>query len=316
MKIPKFKFEGRYRLVVSQDAAMLEVRTDSGEFHNLITDTGLDLVGSVNTDLDNALTSAQRLMGRVVVGSGNTTPAYTDTTLANRVAIGSREVSLTRQSSNYARGYYEITVEHQFRPGEAVGTLAEVGMQHRSGPLWSRALILDPAGSPTAITVLPEDYLTVYYTLRVTIPDHDFEYEIPVTRDGGDPIVTAVTVRPLNANSASTTGGWGLNTAKLRPLRGFTGGLAIPTAPTPLGTDLGRAGSTADVKYTPYINGSYTREVVGVTVLANWNDVDISTLEVDMLMGIWQANFDPPLRKNSTETFTIGFGYSWGRADQ
>src|SRR5690606_4774599 len=104
------------------------------------------------------------------------------TALQNPVAFASSDVELVGQSSNYERGWYEITVSHQFGQGQAAGNLSEIGIQHTStsGPLWSRALILDGQGNPTTITVLPDDFLTCYYTLRIMIPKEDAVFHIDV----------------------------------------------------------------------------------------------------------------------------------------
>src|SRR5690606_35296672 len=117
---------------------------------------GMNRIGTVTTNATNSINAFRTLCGRFVVGSGSAEPQFTDTALQTPVAFASSDVSLDSESSNYERGWYEMTVYHQFRQGQAAGNLAEIGIQHTStsGPLWSRALILDGQGNATTSTVL------------------------------------------------------------------------------------------------------------------------------------------------------------------
>src|SRR5690606_33479952 len=167
IQLPTVKLGGRFRLVTSKDAECKQVVEDTGFFDNLITNTGMNRVGTVTTNSTSSLTSFTNLCGRFVVGSGSAVPQFTDTALQNPVAFATGNPVLDNESSSYDRGWFEMTVRHQFGQGEAAGNLSEIGIQHTSasGPLWSRALILDGQGNPTTITVLPDDFLTCYYTL-------------------------------------------------------------------------------------------------------------------------------------------------------
>src|SRR5690554_2354603 len=151
IKMPSVKLGGRFRLVTSKDAECKQVVEDTGFFDNLITNTGMNRIGQVTTNAANSTSSFINLCGRFVVGAGSAEPQFTDTALQNPVAFASSNVELDNQSSNYERGWYEITVRHQFGQGQAAGNLSEIGIQHTnaSGPLWSRALILDGQGNPT-----------------------------------------------------------------------------------------------------------------------------------------------------------------------
>src|SRR5690606_16604790 len=264
-------------------------------------------------------TNFQDLCGRFVVGSGSAEPQFTDTALQNPVAFASANPVLVSESSNYERGWYEITVRHQFGQGQAAGNLSEIGIQRTStsGPLWSRALILDGQGNPTTITVLPDDYLTCYYTLRIMIPKEDVVFNINVDYGEDGIVPTVVTGRPLNADSSSVFDGWGLQTAATSSnggayLQFYTGGLAAPTASAPLGSSIGSR--TSNFSTVPYVPDSFERYITRTNGLNEHNSQELRTASLHALMGAWQIEFDPPLQKNNTQTMQVTFGYSWARA--
>lgn len=315
--MPAVRLGGRFRAVVSKDAECKQVVEDTGFFDNLITNTGMNRVGEVTTgNSGGSLTAFHTLCGRFVVGSGSAAPQFTDTALQNPVAFASANPMLDSESSNYDRGWYEITVRHQFGQGQAAGNLSEIGIQHTStsGPLWSRALILDGLGNPTTITVLPDDFLTCYYTLRVMIPKEDVVFNIDVDYDEDGIVPTVVTGRPVRANDSSSEWGWGFKTAATSNtyLQFYTGGLAAPTANSPLGSAIGS--QTTNFSNVPYITDSFERYLTRTNGLNEHNSQELRTARLHALMGAWQIEFDPPLQKDNTQTMQVTFGYSWARA--
>lgn len=316
--LPAVRLGGRFRAVVSKDAECKQVVEDTGFFDNLITNTGMNRVGEVTTNASISIRSFRSLCGSFVVGSGSAEPQFTDTALQNPVAFATGDPVLISQSSSYERGWYEISVQHQFEQGRAAGNLSEIGIQHTSasGPLWSRALILDGQGNPTTITVLPDDYLTCYYTLRIMIPKEDAVFNIDVDYDADGIVPTAVTGRPLAADSSSMTQGWGLQTAVTSSasahLQFYTGGLGAPTAVNPLGSPIGSLTSSFSV--IPYITDSFERYVTRTNGPNEHNSQELRTARLYALMGCWQIEFNPPLQKNNTQTMQVTFGYSWARA--
>jgi|SRR5690554_1883977 len=316
--LPAVRLGGRFRAVVSKDAECKRVVEDTGFFDNLITNTGMNRIGEVSSSSNSSATVFTQLCGRFVVGSGSATPQFTDTALQNPVAFASADPVLDSQSSNYERGWYEITVRHQFGQGQAAGNLSEIGIQHTSasGPLWSRALILDGVGNPTTITVLPDDFLTCYYTLRIMIPKEDAVFNIDVDYDEDGIVPTVVTGRPLRANDTSVIDGWGLNpmyTGSLNVILAYSGGLSAPTASDPLGSGVG-GNIGVGASYAPYVPDSFERFHTLHLTLGQLNSPTIRTVKVRRMLGCWQVEFDPPLQKDNTQTMEMTFGYSWARA--
>src|SRR5690554_45398 len=117
--LPTVKLGGRFRLVTSKDAECKQVVEDTDFFDNLITNTGMNRIGEVSTNSSTVSTAFSMLCGRFVVGSGSAAPQFTDTALQNPVAFASADPVVDNESSNYERGWYELTVRHQFGQGQA-----------------------------------------------------------------------------------------------------------------------------------------------------------------------------------------------------
>lgn len=125
-------------------------------FHNLVLDAGLDRL------------SVGSAIGRVCVGSGNSTPVVTQTSLDAFIA------STTTTQGSDAGGkqiitepyYYWARRTYRFGEGVAAGNLSEIGLGWTNTNLFNRALIKDASGNPTTITVLADEFLDVVVELR------------------------------------------------------------------------------------------------------------------------------------------------------
>ena len=93
IKMPPTALSGQFRMVVSEDAAGERVKHDTGFFDNLITDVGMNRVGTVSSNNASRVDVFKQLCGRFVVGSGSATPAFTDTALVAPVAFASHSKS-------------------------------------------------------------------------------------------------------------------------------------------------------------------------------------------------------------------------------
>src|SRR5690606_13898440 len=145
------------------------------------------------------------------------------------------------------------------------------------------------------------------------IPKEDVVFNIDVDYGEDGIVPTVVTGRPLNANSSSSSRGWGLQTAATSStggayLRFYTGGLAAPTASEPLGSAV--ASETSTFSTVPYVTNSFERYVTRTNGLNEHNGQNLRTARLNALMGAWQIEFDPPLQKNNTQTMQVTFGYS------
>ena len=190
---------GRYKLRVHDGRGNNRLETDW--FDNLITDNGLNLIGETKDFLAN-----------FSVGSGSTAPANTDAALVSEVVTtgstqpgeGSYEGTVSR-SIDAVQRKCSIIREYEFGEGVAAGNLSEIGIGWYNTNLFSRALILDGAQSPTTITVLSNEFLTVTYELIVNQPTTDFSALISVDATGTATAAHAGTQLTDSAASFLTT---------------------------------------------------------------------------------------------------------------
>ena len=147
----------RFKLI-ARKASTEEITRETDWFKNIVLDTGLNRM-SVGTWID-----------RVRVGSGNSTPAASQTQLDNTIAstttVLSGSDSITKQTTTSP--YYAAAKRtYRFGEGVAAGNISEVGCGWGTGlALWNRALVKDLNGNPTTITVLSDEFLDVIIEVR------------------------------------------------------------------------------------------------------------------------------------------------------
>lgn len=294
----KYGLEGYFTLVVI-DSSGIKSRS-YGPFRNRITNIGL-----------NRLATGSVFSG-ACVGIGNNPPADTDTSLQSQVASTSSRQSQTDIVGPNVAPYYTAQVNtYRFSEGAAAGNLSEVGIYFQSsGTLWSRSLILDSSGSPTTITVLPNEVLDVVYECRIYAMDDD--------TTGGPINLLGVdynwTMRALDVRTAMThifavgitgDGYWGATNGNLSPV----------TSNYPSGAD---AGSSNRLTAAAYENNSFKRRMS-----LNWGIADGNAAGgiKSIYGGItgagttvkFQIGLDKLFPKSNTNTFDLSFEVSWGR---
>lgn len=150
-------FSGHYRLEVRDGASHKLTRIR--EFENLITDSGLDAYGF----------AYGKELNRCHVGSGQVAASPLDTALGAEFAYHDGIAETTYISPVAPDWVSGARLRYRFDVGQATGNIAEVGVGSSNSPylLFSRALVVDSEGNPSPITVLPNEYLDVVYTLRL-----------------------------------------------------------------------------------------------------------------------------------------------------
>lgn len=300
---------------------------------NIITNNGLDNYG---TDGMQSVNQA----GYCHVGTGNTPPTATDTSLETFVASDYQN-GMTYSAKSTPPYYGWTEWKYLFSPGFAGGNvnLNEIGVATgTSSGLTARSLTVDGLGDPTTITVLADEYLECYYRRR-NYPAHIVEAtgaptddQAVVNIDGTD---YTYTIRPASATYAGTvtvgTGdGWatGVIYGSLGPSNGFN--LGDPY-------DYGAAGAynctlqavTSQAGVTPkhsvseaatsYGKGSYTAGTYEKELWWQWGISSaygaggIGGLNIKTLMGAYQLVFNNPVPKVYGEVFTYYHSFSWNR---
>lgn len=187
IKLPRIEMAGRYKLEVRRGGQLVH---DTGWFDNLITNAGLEAIGE-----------AKALCQYAMVGTDNTAPANTNTTLGAQIAYqnGASASAQGVETSSPRYGWHRRT--YTFAQGAVVGNVAEVGVGWSTTAVFSRSLV-----SP-AISLLSIDQLTVVYELRMYLPTTNATGSVTI---GGD--TYNYTIRPAYAatsNQAGTGNGMG-----------------------------------------------------------------------------------------------------------
>jgi hypothetical protein len=269
-------------------------------FPNLITDAGLEAMGTTSTA---ALTAYCR------VGSGTAAPAVTDSALAAHIAAS----NTTQASAGTAQAsppyYGSLTLTKRFAAGVAAGNLSEVGMASGAitGTLFSRALILDGLGAPTTITVLADEVLDVTYELRNYPPLEDSAWSATIGGVEYSGVVRASSVTNGTwVGSSYPAGIWASGAANVIAYNGAIGAITA----TPAGSSSGRTGTNA-----AYAAASRVRNFSATWGLNDGNLAGgITAFRFETAHGYYQASVSPAIPKDATKTLTMTFRCGpWGR---
>lgn len=182
----------------------------AGEFRVVIENSENEVIKDYgyqkNLLLDNALvkyrSGSDAINGFCVVGTGNSTPVPTQTTLDLPIAIAR---STDGGGSNYT---YEDKGDFLYRMwdesvyifnGLGDVNISEVGLTHSNSltDLSTRALIKDESGIPVSISVKTGEILKIYYKLHKVVDVRDKNYVINMLDGDGGSVAYNCTVRPI-----------------------------------------------------------------------------------------------------------------------
>lgn len=272
-------------------------------FPNLITDLGLNRMGT--------RASYSQLLVNCYLGSGNTPPAVTDIQLANLVGSNAVPDSYSYGCASVEPYHTYISLKWRFNPGVADGNLSEVGVGETSTLLFSRALILDGSGVPTTITVLPDEYIDVYYRLNYYAPTADVIGTVDISGVTYDYISRAANVTSSYSFTEGSYYGWGpldgsMITAPART-PSVTGNDIVAITSVPASLASGSQSST-------YIDGSLQSDTVVSFGLTQGNITGgIRSLVLRKGWGSYQIQFTPNIPKDAYKTLSLTLRHSWTR---
>lgn len=292
----KIAMRGRYKLAVHrEDGTVKQLVT----FNNLITDFGLNEFGR----------NSSRYF-YMALGKGTSAPSVSDTTLTDTTLVnaGTAATTVSRQTPGTVPPLIgRVTWSQQSELGNLAGTWTEIGFGPGSTPAsfrtFSRALIQDGLGNPTSITILPNEYLTCTYTLELVVPETD-----SVTVVGG----RTLTTRAAYASGSAWThpySGSQMSVIDPRSIMCYSGTIAdIISGPA------GPLGSGVLAEQDAYVNGSFERSGTAVFGPDQANGT-INSLGIGISGQIrFQVGVSPAIVKTNTQSLTIRFKVSWGRA--
>lgn len=289
-----YTLEGRFSLFVSKVGDLSSPRLVA-DFPNLITNGGLDRIGSGDSFLN-----------FIQVGTGNTLPTVTDTSMTNFRAATSTTTPTAPDTSicaNSAPYYTEYQMSKRFAAGEATGNLAEVGVAWGAGAntLFSHALILDTGGNPTTISLANDEILDVQYTLRVNAPTVD----VTATVNGYTTTTRAARVTDTNTWKAHGFSLWWGSVFSTQTLGDVTS--------MPSGQSYSQV--TGGTVFDTYVSGTYSRTGSSTFHLDYGNAPGgIGSAFLIVGFGAWQLSFDPVIPKDNTKQLVLNWTTSWTRA--
>lgn len=318
------KICGFFRLEAAKivDGKEISRRVVADWFPNLITNAGLDRL------VNSSSPGGWEHFRYCTVGSSNTPPAFTDTTIGSAVGVTDAGNSLNGiQAKTYGTNsispYYRWSrLTHRFAQGVATGNISEVGVGWTGSPtylLFSHALILDGIGNPTTITILADETLDVLYEYRIYPKETDstgttiFTGNIGGTYDWIIRLANAATgavnnnvpyhssMIPMNYCFESAAGVGGVLTTPQNIA-------AITTQPT------GLVAQATVVSFTAYAPGNYYTISTFTLGLNHSNHVGgIRCVKTSHGPMQFQIQFDPAIPKTVNDIVTFTFKQTWNR---
>ncbi len=304
----KAKISGQFHILVkSPDGSTREY-----EFDNLITNNGLNKIGR------NVLPT------RLLAGSGNTAPTFTDTQMQALLAsstvksdAGAWTVVSTVETATNPH-YITWSYAFVFPKNTAVGIWAELGSGWGTTDLFSRALIKDAEGNPITLTVVTDEEVTVTYSVRAYLPYIASSTTVnTITMNGTEYTLTS---RPCLAQTTSLLGqsifgtfSTGSVNTILRSYTNVTGMGSAINAPL-AGTLLSSANASNTV--SAYVTDSFYNQWTNSVPINLMNHSSISGfISAAWNYGICEVatRVEPPITKTNTQTFSITTRYYWDR---
>lgn len=298
---------GGYYYVDLIDAKTGEVKQHL-EFPNLITDAGLDFIGTGTT-----LNSIYNLLA---VGTSSTTPTVSDTTLGAKIDDTTNDGGVADSDSTEAspREFSFRRRTRIFTEAEAIGSLRELGWEV-GGVIANRALFKDLVGNLTTIEKTDNDVLQIVYEYRIFAPQNDVTGTFtPVVGSGS----IDYTIRPQNVNANNgwpnlldNMGNYSLREARVHETQ-VIGSRTGNNNPSP------QASETSS-SIEGYVTGTFFRDMKyqwtfptanfgGFINLLTWNPWNTSG---DLML--WQMHLSSSIEKATDTRFDVTFRQRWIR---
>jgi hypothetical protein len=303
-----------------KDGKEVSKRVVADWFPNLITNQGLDYLVDDNEVFTNILPATTWAFVYCSVGTGNTTPAFTDTSLANFLVHTTTRLSTVGDVVTSGSPYYKSWVTtFRFAEGDAAGNLAEVGVGWASNTLFSRALILDGVGSPTTITILSDEVLDVEYEYRVYPKETDVTGTVVFTGNIGGTYDYTIRAAHVDEKIPETTFDGFLPFEMTRTSNISSGTRFERVYEGSIGTILTSPSGTYDdvipmTSFGTYTPGSFSLDITLTVPLTKGNlGAGIKSMLFFISTQYYQIEFDTAIPKTDTDVIAITFTLDWGR---
>ena len=258
----------------------------------------------------------------LAVGTGNSTPAFTNTTLDNEVSRTNSNGGIADVLGSSASPEYGFVRRTRvFTTAQANGNLSELGFFNAAsgGTLLNRALFRDSVGNPTTIVKTNQDILVVVYEWRLTAPINDqngiFSYF-------NDTESSNWVLRPQGVNLSTH---WVNHTLYIGDWTGTNNQLALFSRSTFFNTRTGTNtpalgdGSITQITVQSYTTDTFQRDVSYRLGILDGNFVEgislfvFSPWDANDRRYMYQMSFTPPLLKNDIRQIDFTIRYTWQR---
>ena len=311
MQLNSVGLAGEFRCVVTKTDGT--IKEDTGYQKNLILNQGLNFFGN---------NQGSNFNSSCAIGSGNSTPAITQTSLDAFIAlVAGTDVSYDYSYVDTGDNLYRMWEQKKYRfTGLNNVNISEVGLVSAGSSstnysLTTRALIKDSEGNPTTITVKSDETLDIYYKIHKVVDVSDKSFVINILDGNGGAVPYNAVIRPI----AVGKDGWRYVSNKVA-----TSG-EIHTSSNDLSAITTKPSSShgGSNKLSAYTSDSLKRTLTLEFNLSQANR-DIRTVTFDdyflrifsffpFQMRLGRVSDDAPLTKTNQETLSIPFEISWSR---
>lgn len=335
------ELQGRYK-AIKHKGHKYDADGNFVEFGEVIEETawGKNIITLVGI---NALLGSGGISSWTVAGTSNATPSEANTVLgAYAGKQTTRPIALvtTRQTNPASELYIRFVERTTFNPG-AFGAssvnIAEVGKTfgqptlasvNAATQVFSRGLLVDSGGSPTTISVAPDEYLDIVWEFTIYVP-YDTTGTVSLTIDGV-PTNHTYFVRPVRLDgigasdgyswSIPLTGAVGVTPLNIMPImttepelyaKGFA--LSNTALTTPAATPTGTFLEATSHSSSAYVANSKQRQYNAVWSLAAGNTPAPGVTIVTCILN-WpgfQVSYSPAIAKTASKQLNLSFMLSF-----
>jgi hypothetical protein len=300
---------GQYMCIVKHDDG---TTTETNWFDNMILNSGLDAMGQ---EVD--------FVRICFLGTGTTAVAATQSSLSSRLDIPEPLRNAPVFANSGAPNYEStFTISFKYPQGAVIGNITEVGIGHSTDGtgLFSRSLITNTSGQPTAITVVAQDEFTLVYKLKIKPPTADVTgsfslsgQTINYTAQAGNTVDFANPIHSLAPSFSNIYNGylWSPVDLAMGSRESYTfesGGSHVAEHPE------------ADIATSSlYVPGSYSRNAVIGWSYTNGNNGTVGAGGAIIMFGnpsaplYFKYIFSTPIVKLNTQELRLNMTISWGR---
>lgn len=242
------------------------------------------------------------------VGAGTATPQFTDTDLQSPISKNGPAVTgLDANGSVIAGGYGWFRRTFRFAAGTVVGNVSEVAVAwNTTNGMFSRALVRDALGSPTVVTILPDEVLDVLYEFRVFWPTSDVLASATIAG-----VPHAVTIRAMQIGQWGTVARDFLTQPRALNQWATYGDAALGANDVGPGGAL--VGSATNYSINPYVGDSFEavfRANLGAGVS---NPTNVRNFGMPTTLGLFKASVNPMVVAGNQRLITLAMRIVWAR---